>query len=350
VDKVKIGVIGCGVMGVRHLANAAKSPHAEPFAVADLIGERAEAAAKEHGASRVYGHGRELIADADVDAVVFAMPASQRDALVIEALRAGKHVLIEKPVAMNAGVVGRMIEARGDRVAACCSSRFHAYKSARAAAEFVATGALGRLRVVHCRAYTPAVGTPKKMPPVWRLVQALNGGGIMANWGCYDLDYLLGICGWNLEPRVCFAQTWQVPPRSRPNVPEGSDAETHAVALVLCEGGTVISFERGEYMPHPGMGAWEIVGADGSLTLHMLYKDDKVLRHDDATTAGGVVSKDIWRGTETWAEMQGFEMTDFVEAIVTGREPKTTLEKSHVVQCITDAIYKSAGSGGAVEV
>jgi len=350
VDKVKIGVIGCGVMGVRHLAAAVKSPHAEPFAAADLVKERAEAAAKEHGASRVYTDGRELIADADVDAVVFAAPAAHRDALVVEALKAGKHVLIEKPVAMNAQAVERMIEARGDRVAACCSGRFHAFRSAGVAADFVATGALGDLRVVHCRAYTPARGTPKKMPPVWRLVKALNGGGIMANWGCYDLDYLLGVCGWKLEPRVCFAQTWQVPPRSRPNVAEGSDAETHAIALVLCEGGTVISFERGEYMPSPGLGAWQIVGADGSLTLHMLYQDDKVLTHDDTTTEDGVVSKEIWRGDETWAEMQGFPLMDFAEAIVQGRAPQTTLESSLVVQRITDAIYKSAETGGAVEV
>jgi UDP-N-acetyl-2-amino-2-deoxyglucuronate dehydrogenase len=259
-------------------------------------------------------------------------------------------VLIEKPVAMNAGVVERMIGARGDRVAACCSCRFHAYASARAAAEFVATGALGDLRVVHCRAFTPARGTPKRMPPNWRLIKALNGGGIMANWGCYDLDYLLGVCGWKLQPRLCLAQTWQVPPASRPNVFEGSDAETHAIALVLCEGGTVISFERGEYMPHQDTGVWEIVGTDGSLALHMLYKDDKVIRHDSATTAEGLVSSEVWRGTETWADMQGFETLDFAEAVVTGREPQTTLEKAMVVQRITDAIYKSADSGGAVEV
>ena len=82
----------------------------------------------------------------------------------------------------------------------------------------------------------------------------------------------------------------------------------------------------------------------------MLYKDDKVLRHDDTTTEEGVVSKDIWTGTETWAEMQGYPLMDFAEAIVTGRGPKTTLENSLVVQRITDAIYKSADAGGAVAV
>ena len=337
-------------MGARHLAAAVKSPHAEPFAVADLVKDRAEAAAEGCGASKVYGDGRELIADPDVDAVVFAAPAAHRDELAVEALKAGKHVLVEKPVAMNAQAVERMIEARGDRLAACCSGRFHAYKSARAARDFVATGALGDLRVVHCRAYTPARGTPKKAPPVWRLVKALNGGGIMANWGCYDLDYLLGVCGWTLKPRLALAQTWQVPPRSRPNVAEGSDAETHAIAFILCEGGTVISFERGEYMPSQEMNAWQVVGTDGSLGLYMIYQDDKVIAHNDTTTEDGVVTREIWRGDETWADMQGFAVTDFAEAIVEGREPQTSLEKALVIQRITDAIYKSAESGTAVEV
>lgn len=349
-EKVKIGVVGCGVMGVRHLAAAVKSPHAEPFAAADLIKERAEVAAKESGASRVYTDGRELIADPDVEAVVLAMPTAHRDELAIEALKAGKHVLVEKPVAMKARTVERMLEARGGRVAGCCSGRFHAYESARIAADFVATGALGDLRVVHCRAYTPARGTPEKMPPAWRLIKALNGGGIMANWGCYDLDYLLGVCGWTLKPRLALAQTWQVPPRSRPNVAEGSDAETHAIALILCKGGTVISFERGEYMPSPELGAWQIVGTDGRLNLTMLYKADKVITHDDTTAEQGVVTKEIWRGTDEWAEMQGFVLMDFVEAIVEGRQPQTSLEKALVIQKITDAVYESADRGAAVEI
>jgi len=347
---VKVGIIGCGVMGVRHLAAAVKSPLAEPFAVADVVKERAEAAAKEHGVPRVYGDGRELIADPDVEAVVLAMPTAYRDELAIEALKAAKHVLVEKPVAMNARAVERMIEARGDRVAGCCSGRFHAYRSARIAADFVASGALGELRVVHCRAYTPTKGKPEKMPPAWRLIRALNGGGIMANWGCYDLDYLLGVCGWTLKPRLALAQTWEVPPRSRPNVAEGSDAETHVVALILCEGGTVISFERGEYMPAPPLGVWQIVGTHGTLDLTMLYKDDKVITHYDTSTQEGVLTREIWRGDDRWADMQGFVLMDFVEAIVQGRQPQTPLEKALVVQKITDAIYQSAEKGAAVEI
>jgi hypothetical protein len=51
---------------------------------------------------------------------------------------------------------------------------------------------LGDLRVVYCRVHQPATGTPEKAPPPWRLNKSMNGGGILMNWGCYDLDFLLG--------------------------------------------------------------------------------------------------------------------------------------------------------------
>lgn len=349
-SRLKIGVVGCGIMGTRHLAVAAASPLAEPFAVADNLADRAQAAAQKSGARRVFQDGRDLVADPDVEAVVFSTPTARRDELVIAALEHGKHVLIEKPVAMSADVVRRMIQARGDRVAACCSSRFHAFDSARVAARFVATGALGDIRMVHCRVHDPAGPPPKDPPPTWRLSRSENGGGILVNWGCYDLDYLLGICGWTLRPRVAFAQIWQVPPRSRASVAPGSDAETQVAALVLCDGGAVISYERGEYMPAHAQQAWQVVGTHGSLNLTMLYQQGKVMTHDDTTREAGLVTREIWRGDETWEQMQDWVLTDFIEAVVEGRQPQTTLERALVVQQITDAVYASARTGQSVAI
>ncbi len=349
-DKLKIGVVGCGVMGMRHLAVAKASSLAEPFAVADLIPQRVREAARASGAPRVYADGRELVADLEVEAVVFATPAAKRDELVIAALRAGKHVLIEKPVAMSAEVVRRMIKARGDRVAACCSSRFHSFESTGVAARLVATGALGDIRLVHCRVHDPAGLPPKSPPPTWRLRTRENGGGILMNWGCYDLDYLLGICGWSLKPRAVLAQTWGVPPRSRANVAPDSDAESHFAAFILCDGGAVISFERGEYMAARAEQAWQITGTHGSLNMIMMPQQGKVMTHDETKTESGVVSREIWRGDETWEQMEDFVLTDFTEAVVQGRPPHTTLEQALVIQGVTDAIYASARSGTSVPV
>jgi len=71
--------------GNRHLATAAAGAQAEPFAVADTIRERAEAAAQKAGVRKVYGDGRELIAEPEVD-VVFTTPTANRSGLAVEAL------------------------------------------------------------------------------------------------------------------------------------------------------------------------------------------------------------------------------------------------------------------------
>ena len=70
---------------------------------------------------------------------------------------------------------------------------------------------MGQLRVVRCRALKGAGALPQSPPPPWRLSRAMNGGGILVNWGCYDLNYLLGITGWAIEPRLALARTWGVP-------------------------------------------------------------------------------------------------------------------------------------------
>jgi predicted dehydrogenase len=348
-ERVRLGVVGCGIMGNRHLQAAAGCPLIEIAAVADRIRERAESAASQFGAAKTYREGRELVAAPDIDAVVFATVAADRDRLVIAALKAGKHVLIEKPVAMNARVVERMIEARGDRVAACCSARHRSYESADVARDFIAGGALGELRVIHCRVHDAARGTPEKSPPPWRLNRSMNGGGILMNWGCYDLDYLLGITGWKLKPRLVLAQTWPVPPRSVPNVAEGSDAESHFAALIRCENGAVISFERGEYVGAHAQRAWQIVGTHGSLNLVMTPWEAKAITHDDTSAEQGVTTRTIWQidGQET---MRKEMVVDFAEAIVHGREPLTNLEKALLIQRVTDAIYKSARTGRAVKL
>lgn len=346
----RIGVVGCGVMGVRHLQAIEGSDRAVAFAVADTVPERATAAARASGAGKVYRDGEELIRDPDVDAVIFSTPAAFRDELAIEALRLGKHVLLEKPAGMNASVVRRMIDARGDRVAACCSGRFHAYRSAGIAAEFVASGVLGPLRMLYCRVHEAAAGVPATPPPAWRLNRGMNGGGILLNWGSYDLDYLFGVTGWKVVPEVVLAQTWRVPPRSAPNVAPDSDAETHVSFFARCRNEIVISYERGEYMPAHGQRQWQIVGTHGSLSLTMLYEDDKVIIHDDTSTETGVSSHEIWRGNDRWADMQGVIVRDFVDAVAENREPQTSLEKALIIQKLTDAVYESAARGDAVRI
>jgi len=347
-DPVRLGVVGCGVIGPTHMQAAVDSPLLELVAVADLIPERVQAAAEKFAVPKSYPSGSKLLDDPDIEAVVLAFPTGTRTELALEAFAKGKHVLLEKPVAMNVAEVEQMIAARGELVAACCSSRFRFFEGAGVVTDFIASGALGPLRVVRARNIAACKERPDTPRPDWRLIRARNGGGYLVNWGCYDIDYLLGITGWTLKPQLVLAQTWTVPPQFESHVVPGSDAETHYAALIRCEGGTVITLERGEFMPAATENAWQIVGTKGSLTLNMTWGNPKKVVHDDTTPEKGTETRTLWEGDEDGKAPTKGPVTDLAIAIREGRRPATDLERSMVLQKLTDAIYASAARGEAV--
>ncbi|MEX0743965.1 MAG: Gfo/Idh/MocA family oxidoreductase [Phycisphaeraceae bacterium] len=347
---VKFGMVGCGVIAKWHAKAAKASPDAELAAVTDLREDAATAFAKQFDVPTVHGSTRELFADPQIDAVILAMPVKGRTALALEALAAGKHVLLEKPAAMNADEVRQIIAARGDRHVACCSARHRFLHTAEKATEVVASGRLGPLRVVRGRATMPAGKPPTSPPPVWRLRKDLNAGGIMSNWGVYDLDYLLGVCGWSLVPRRVLAQVWSVPQQFENRVAPGSNAETHVTALVQCEGGTALTLERGEFMPVTKDTAWQIIGERASLRLNLLPDDANQLWLDEADEENGVASHLILESDEKWDRAHFGPVSDLAEAIKLGRPPRTSIEQALIVQQITDAIYASSDAGEAVAI
>ena len=349
-EPVKLGVIGCGVIGTSHIEAAASSRIIDLVAVADLREDVANSLAEKHDVGTVYNEGKDLIEDSVAEAVILAMPACVRTELGVKAFGAGKHVLTEKPVAMNAQEVRSLIAARGDLVGGCCSSRFRFPESAGVVTDFIASGALGELRVVHCRALRPGTGPPDTPPPEWRLRKDLNGGGIMSNWGCYDLDYLLGITGWTLKPRTVLGQTWTVSSEFNAMAAPNSDAETHLAAHVRCECGVVIQFERGEMVAARLERAWKIVGTEGSLELQMRPEKEKSVIYNKASSQKGVVTEVIWEGEDEWADTRDGLVDDFAAAVREGRSPRTGLEQALVVQQITDAIYVSAETGEAARI
>jgi len=348
-DSARIGVIGCGVIGSHHVESGANHDSVKVVAVADLIEERAKDMSARYDVPKVYKEGVDLLEDDSVEGVVLAMPACHRKALALKAFERGIHVLTEKPVGMNAGEVREMIEARGDLISGSCCSRYRFPASANAVTDFVASGVLGDLRVIHCRALRAGGPPPEKEPPIWRLRTDLNGGGIMSNWGCYDLDYLLGVTGWSVKPRMVFGQTWGVPPKFHALADPSSDAETHLVATIQCDDDIAIHYERGEMVTSSPRLSWQIVGTDGSLDLEMVNAEKKIDFHK-AVSETGVVTETVWEGKDDSELVHAGPIADFALAIREGRQPKTSLEQALVVQQITDAIYESAKMKRSIEI
>jgi len=98
-NPLRVAVIGAGYWGPNLIRNLNEAPGAEPVAVADLSKERLEAVHKRFPAVRVTTDHTELFNDKNIDAVAIATPVGTHRKLVEQALAAGKHVFVEKPLA-----------------------------------------------------------------------------------------------------------------------------------------------------------------------------------------------------------------------------------------------------------
>ena len=348
--KLRLGIVGCGVIGPHHMQACVDSTDIDLVAVADLIEERGRAKAAEFRVPKVFREGSDLIRDPDVEAVVLAFPAGKRAELACQALKAGKHVLVEKPPAMRAAEIEKMLRLQGSLVGACCSSRYKFLPSFEAARAYVSSGALGEIREIYGRNIFAAGASPISPPPPWRASKAQNGGGILVNWSPYDLDYLLSIPGPGVEPRTAFAQCWPVAQHLRARVDPASDAESHYVALIRCEGGVLLHIERAEFSSLQTETAWQIIGSRASLRLHMTTTDAKRIFVDEADAGSGVKSRVLWEGHEDASLVHSGPVRDFAAAVLQKRAPKTDLRQALLIQRIFDAIYASASSGKAVSV
>lgn len=346
---IKLGIVGCGVIGQKHLEFAASSPYMKVTAVADIRQDVARSVAAKYGVEHYYASGDQLLEQADVDAVVLALLTHVRTEIAIKALEQGVHILLEKPPGMNRHEVERMLEIQNRATIAVCSSRFRCFPSAWAARQFIAEGGLGDIRTIRCSNLS-APRLPGGESPPWLYRKTINGGGVMADWGVYDLDYILGLLNWSASPEWVLGQTWEIPPPLAGSIHPDSDAETHAAAYIRCGNNMAIQFERGAFIPGPQRNVWEMTGTKGTLQLNMLPGDDKYIRFFAASAERGQEESVIWRGTESWSSVHGGPVLDFGEALATGAEPMTTLKQALVLQQVIDAIYESASTSQPVRI
>ena len=145
VEKLRFGIVGCGVIGPHHAKAIAGLESAELVAVADVVPDLAEELAEQHGCAH-YASLEEMLSGEDLDAVCVCTPSGMHAEGAIAALEAGKHVVIEKPVDVTLEAADRLIEvqrATGRRVAVVSQHRFDA--AMHVVHQALARGEFGRL-------------------------------------------------------------------------------------------------------------------------------------------------------------------------------------------------------------
>jgi predicted dehydrogenase len=143
---VTIGVIGYGYWGPNLVRNFAELPDARVGFVTDLRADRLARVTARYPTVKVSTDHRDLLADPAIDAVVIATPVSSHVTLALEAMRAGKHVLVEKPLAANVADAERLIaEAAARRLVLMVDHTFAYAGAVRKIKELVVAGELGEI-------------------------------------------------------------------------------------------------------------------------------------------------------------------------------------------------------------
>lgn len=178
---LRVGILGAARIAERAVVTPARANGAQVVAVAARDLARAQAYAGQHGIPRAYGSYDELLADPEIDLVYNPSPNSEHVRWTLAALRAGKHVLSEKPFAANAAQA-RLVraEAGGQRVFEGFHHRYH--PAHRRLLELVRTGALGEVTelAVHMKFDCDDPGDIRWSWPL--------AGGSLMDLGCYCLQ------------------------------------------------------------------------------------------------------------------------------------------------------------------
>ena len=181
---VRWGILGPGTISEAFAKALAEAAGADLVAVGSRDSERAEAFACEHGASRVHGSYLDLAADSGVDAIYIGTPHSFHEEHTVLCLRHGKHVLCEKPFAINADQARRMIQAAGEHDRLLMEAMWTRFlPSLQHVRQMMASGRIGEPRTL-----TADFGIRPKFDPASRLFDPHLGGGALLDLGVYAVS------------------------------------------------------------------------------------------------------------------------------------------------------------------
>lgn len=207
-DKVRIGIIGCGgIANGKHMPSLKKLPDVEMVAFCDIVVERAEKAAREYGVegAKVYEDYHELLAREDIDVVHVLTPNREHSQITVDALHAGKHVMCEKPMAINTAEAKRMLDAAketGKKLTIGYQSRFR--PDSMYLKKACEAGELGEVY------YARAQAVRRRAVPTWGvfLNEYEQGGGPLIDIGTHALDLTLWMMD-NYEPASVMGSTYR---------------------------------------------------------------------------------------------------------------------------------------------
>ncbi len=347
---IKVGMIGAGAIAKYHCAGIKTHPQGEVVAVADSSAKRAQAIKKEFGLARTYSSAEDLIADPELDAVIVALPNIYHAPVSIAALKSGKHVLCEKPFAMNRKEAARMIQtAKKKRKVLMVGMNWRYRQDTQTLKALIERGELGEIyhgkaRLLR-RSGIPKFGT-------WFCRKKISGGGAMLDIGVHMLDCCLYLMD-NFKPVAVSGATYTK--FGNRGLGEGGwglsdqgqhvfDVDDFATALIKMRNGATVQLDI----------SWALHQKDANLSNVHLY----------GTKAGaGLLPPELYRYPKKPGKYEVVKPRkvkfppskldrgyNWIDVIVRKGKPLCTLTQALTVQKILDAIYASGKTGKEVRI
>ncbi len=348
---IKVGMIGAGQISYDHCRSVAKHDQAEVIAVSDPSEKRCKKLKKEFGLRKIYAKNEDLLADPDIDAVTIAVPNAFHAPLAKAALEAGKHVLLDKPFALNQKEALAVLKAaRKARKIFTLGMNWRFNPKTQTVRSLVERGELGEIyhakTCILRRSGIPKFGT-------WFSQKKLAGGGGMLDIGVHFLDCCLYIMD-NFKPVAVSGATYTK--FGNRGLGEGSwgmsdpgkhrfDVDDFATALIKMKDGATVQL-------------------DASWALHMEQGGRQYIEFF-GTEAGAAVLPDPklfkWgrkKGEYNVTEVQGVKpiyahanrQHNWINAILGKEKLCCTMDQALAVQKILDAVYESSKTGREVRI
>ncbi len=354
IKTIRVGIIGCGgIANGKHMPALKAVKNCEMVAFCDIIEERATKAAEKYGieGAKVYTDYKKLLSDKSIDVVHVCTPNRSHSFITVDALEAGKHVMCEKPMAINSAEAKKMLDAAkrtGKLLTIGYQGRFRAnslYMKKEAEA-----GTFGEIY------YAKATALRRRAVPTWGvfLNEYEQGGGPLIDIGTHALDLTLWMMN-NYKPKYCVGTVFHKLNNDRATAnawgdwdPEKFTVEDSAFGFIVMENGATIVLES----------AWALntldvreavtticgtkAGADMNegLRINGVRNGRQYIFKPDFSVGG--VDFNEGSSKETPAEM---EERLWIEAVREGKQPVTKPEEAYCVTRILEGIYESAKSG-----
>ena len=369
--KLNIGMIGYGFMGRTHTNAYRQAPKFFdlPYdfvlkAVSGLEKDVAQAFADNWGYESVEADWRDLIARDDIDAIDICTPNNTHHDIAIAAAEAGKTILCEKPLAMNAAEGREMVEAvEKAGVPNMVSYNYRRVPAVTLAKNLIDEGRLGRIfhyRAVFLQDWTISTDLPQGGDALWRLDAAAAGSGVTGDLLAHCIDTALWLNG-SIGSVSAMTETFvKERKHNLTGKVEPVKIDDACAFLARFDNGSLATFESTRYARgHKALYTFEINGEHASIQwdlhdLHRLnyfdHRDDSLVRgwRSIHVTDGDMPYMDRW-----WVPglQIGFEhsfihgVADFFQGIESGEPVHPTFRDALETQSVCDAILKSAQSG-----